>query len=92
MLVERGFSVKICEDMIDEGGPTVFILATVFTEHDGSTIHGWVQKIVEPLGGDVWEAGYADAGIDAADHVTMRKMITNDNAYLRLAATRRVQP
>ena len=54
-LLKRDFSVKIREDMIDESGPTVFILATVFTEHDDSTFHNWVQKIVEPLGGDVWE-------------------------------------
>jgi hypothetical protein len=28
-LLKRDFSVKTREDMIDEGGPTVFILATV---------------------------------------------------------------
>ena len=58
-LIERDFSVKICEDMIDECGPTVFILAIVITEHDASTFFGWVQAIVEPLGGDVTQARHA---------------------------------
>jgi hypothetical protein len=83
-LIKRDFSVEIRKDKIDEGGPTVFIRATVFTEHDDSTFHSWVQAIVEPLGGDVWEAGHAYAGIDGADDVTMDRMRANDNVRLRL--------
>jgi hypothetical protein len=71
-LITRDFSVEIHEEMIDEAGPTVFIRAVVISEHDDSTFHNWVQKIVEPLGGDVWEAGHAD-------QVTMDMIRANDN-------------
>ena len=71
-LTALGFSVEIHEDMIDEGGPTVFIRAVVITEHDDSTFFEWVQAIVEPLGGDVTEAGFED-------QVTMDMIRANDN-------------
>ena len=37
-LAALGFNVKIREDMIDEGGPTVFIRITGFTELDQSDL------------------------------------------------------
>lgn len=71
-LIKRDFRVEIYEDMIDEAGPTVFIRATGFSEHDNSTFFEWVQAIVEPLGGDVTEAGFAD-------QVTLDMIRANDN-------------
>ena len=82
-LTALGFRIKIREDMIDEGGPTVFILATGFTEHSLGTFFDWMQTIVAPLGGDVWDAGYAHADISGADHVAIDQMTANDNRRLR---------
>jgi hypothetical protein len=82
-LIALGFSVHIRKDWIDEGGPTVFIQAAIMTEVDSSDFFDWVQKIVEPLGGDVAEAGHAHAGIDRADYVTLDQMIANNNMKLR---------
>ena len=79
-LIKRDFSVEIHGDMIDECGPTVFIRTVVITEHDDSTFFEWVQATVEPLGGDVTEAGHAlPVKSLSADQVTMEKMRANDN-------------
>ena len=69
--------------MIDEGGPTVFIRATGFSEHSLATLFDWMQTIVAPLGGDVWDAGHTRADIAGADHVEMAQMTANDNRKLR---------
>jgi hypothetical protein len=92
-LTALGFRIKIREDMIDEGGPTVFIRATGFTEHSlthaaaavigGPTFFDWMQTIVEPLGGDVWGAGDAHADISGADPVEIDQMTANNNRKLR---------
>ena len=82
-LTALGFRIKIREDMIDEGGPTVFILATGFTEHSLDTFFRWVQTIVTPRGGDVWDAGHAHVDIAGADHVEIGQMTANNNQRLR---------
>jgi hypothetical protein len=82
-LLKRDFSVKIRKDMIDKARPTVFILATGFSEHSLGTFFDWVQTIVAPLGGDVWDAGHARADIAGADHVEIDQMTANDNQRLR---------
>ena len=69
--------------MIDEGRPTVFAQALIMTEIGLSDFLDWAQTIVAPLGGDVWDAGHAHAGIDRADHVEIGQMIVNDNGRLR---------
>ena len=51
------------------------------TEIPNSDFLHWVQKIVEPLGGDTAEAGYAHAGIDLPDIV-----MPGANANRRLRA------
>ena len=82
-LTALGFRIKVREDMIDEGGPTVFILATGFTEHSLATFFDWMQTTVAPLGGDVWDAGHAHADISGADHVEIDQMTANNNRKLR---------
>jgi hypothetical protein len=58
-LVELGFEVKVL-DYIDPYGPTVWIRAWTITELDASAFFDWVQSIVEPLQGWLYEAGRAD--------------------------------
>jgi hypothetical protein len=60
VLVEHGFDVENLDDRIDEYGPTVFIRARLITELDEDHFFNWVQSIVEPLGGDIIEAGLVD--------------------------------
>ena len=59
-LVEHGFDVETLDDWIDEYSPTIFIRARITTEIDEGHFLDWVQSIVEPLGGDTTEAGFAD--------------------------------
>jgi hypothetical protein len=59
-LISRDFEVLVLENSIDEHGPAVFILAGAITELDDSAFFHWVQTIVEPLGGDVLEAGHTE--------------------------------
>jgi hypothetical protein len=82
-LMALGFRIKVREDMIDDGGPTIFIRATGFTEHSLATFFGWMQTIVEPLGGDVWDADHARADISGADHVEIDQMTANNNRKVR---------
>ena len=58
-LIERDFDFEILEDWIDDCGPAVWILAIAITELDQSAFFARVKTIVEPLDGDVVEAGYA---------------------------------
>jgi hypothetical protein len=55
-LVEHGFKVEVL-DYIDDYGPTVWIKAEVTSELGESRFLDWVHGIVEPLHGDVVEAG-----------------------------------
>jgi hypothetical protein len=59
-LVELGFEVENLDDWIDEAGPTVFLRVRITTEVDEHHFLDWLQSIVEPVGGDVVEAGLAD--------------------------------
>jgi hypothetical protein len=60
VLVEHGFDIEYLDDWIDECGPTVFVRVRITTEVDEGHFLGWLQSIVEPLGGDTIEAGLAD--------------------------------
>ena len=82
-LTALGFRIKIHKDMIDDGEPTVFARVAAMTELDPSSFFHWVQKIIEPFGGDTQEAGHAHADIDRADPVEIDEMTVNDNRRLR---------
>ena len=57
-LIERDFDVEFLDDWIDDDGSAVWILAgAIIAELDESAFFDRVQAIVEPLGGDVVEAG-----------------------------------
>ena len=58
-LVEHGFNVEVL-DWVDPYGPTVWIKAQVTSELDEHRFFDWVASIVEPLHGDVVEAGLTD--------------------------------
>ena len=58
-LIERDFDVEYLDDSIDDYGPAVWINARTLSELDDFSFLDWVQTIVEPLGGDVVEAGLA---------------------------------
>jgi hypothetical protein len=60
VLVEHGFDIEYLDDWIDECGPTVFVRVRITTEVDEGHFLGWLQSIVEPLGGATIEAGLAD--------------------------------
>jgi hypothetical protein len=79
----QGFRIKIHKDMIDDGEPTVFARVAAMTELDQSNFFHWVQKIIEPFGGDTQEAGHAHADIDRVDPVEIDEMTVNDNRRLR---------
>jgi hypothetical protein len=59
VLNEHGFDVKTL-DWVDPGGPTVWIKAQVTSELDEHRFFHWVVGLVEPLHGDVVEAGLSD--------------------------------
>jgi hypothetical protein len=64
-LVEHGFEVEVL-DYIDDYGPAIWIKAKVASELDVHRFSDWVQSIVEPLHGDVEEAGLSDPSPQAA--------------------------
>lgn len=64
-LVKRGFKVRFLEDWFDQHGPHVWLLATIACELDQSAFYDWMRAIVEPLGGDVLEAGLTPEDIEA---------------------------
>jgi hypothetical protein len=82
-LAAHGFKIKIHKHMVDPASPAVFTRITGFTELDQRSFFHWMQTIVERFGGDVSEAGHADADIDGADQVEIDEMIGNDNRRLR---------
>ena len=58
-LIERDFDVEYLEDWIDDYSPAVWVNARTLSELDDSSFFDWVQTIVEPVGGEVLEAGLA---------------------------------
>ena len=58
-LIERDFEIEVLDDWIDDDGPAVWIKASAVTQLDVSAFFASVKAIVEPLGGDVVEAGRA---------------------------------
>ena len=58
-LIERDFEVEFLEDWIDEYNGAVWIKAWTLSELDDFSFFDWVTTIVEPVGGDVVEAGLA---------------------------------
>ena len=55
-LLEHDFEVEDV-DRIDDYSPAVWINAKVASELDEDRFFDWVQSLVEPLHGDVLEAG-----------------------------------
>jgi hypothetical protein len=66
-LIERDFDFRIHENMIDECGPAVFYWVAAVSELDSSAFFNWVQAIIEPFTGEVYEAGFADPE-DTGEH------------------------
>ena len=60
VLNKRGFDEVEILDLVDPYGPTVWITARINTDVSADRFLGWVSSIVEPLGGDAVEAGFAD--------------------------------
>ena len=58
-LIEHDFDVEYLDDYIDDYSPAVWVNARTLSELDDFSFLDWVQTIVEPLGGDVVEAGLA---------------------------------
>ena len=56
VLIEHDFEVEFL-DFIDPYGPTAWVYASVITDIDENDFHGWVQALVDPLGGDANETG-----------------------------------
>src|SRR5262245_7211977 len=59
-LAAAGCEFEINHDAIDEHGPTVFGWATGTTALSESEIGDWLLAIVDPLGGDVVQWGFAE--------------------------------
>jgi hypothetical protein len=57
VLIEHGFDVEVLDDWVDDYGPTIFIRARITTDVAEDRFLDWVVNIVEPLHGDVVEAG-----------------------------------
>jgi hypothetical protein len=58
-LIEHDFDVEYLDDWIDDYGPAVWVNARSLSELDDLSFFDWVETIVEPVGGDVLEAGLA---------------------------------
>jgi len=58
-LIEHDFDVEYLDDWIDDYGPAVWVNAWTLSRLDDSSFFVWVKTIVEPIGGDVCEAGLA---------------------------------
>jgi hypothetical protein len=59
-LMELGFEEVEVLDYVDDYGPTVWIRAKIASSLAPEQFLLWVADIVEPLRGDVVEAGHAD--------------------------------
>jgi hypothetical protein len=64
-LDDLGFELRELDDWIDTETGARWILATIASELDQSAFYNWMQDIVEPLGGDVVEAGFTPEDIEA---------------------------
>jgi len=58
-LIEHGFEVGYLDDWMDDYSRAVWINVWTLCELDASSFFDWVEAIVEPLGGEVLEAGLA---------------------------------
>jgi hypothetical protein len=58
-LIELGFEVEVL-DHIDPYGPMVWIKARITTELDAKRFFHWINSLVEPLQGWLYEAGRSD--------------------------------
>jgi hypothetical protein len=59
-LIELDFDVEFLVDWIDDEGPAAWILATTLSKLGDDAFFDWMNSIIEPLGGFVVEAGYAE--------------------------------
>ena len=59
-LIENDFSCEILEDMIDEFSPAVFVRVRGLSELSDSDFFNSLEALIEPVGGEVLEAGFAD--------------------------------
>jgi hypothetical protein len=64
-LDELGFELRELDDWIDTETGARWILATIASELTPSGFHDWINTIIEPLGGDVVEAGRAPDDVEA---------------------------
>jgi hypothetical protein len=58
-LTELGFKIEVL-NYVDEYGPTVWIKAGIASDLSQDEFLAWVSSIVEPLRGEVAEAGFSD--------------------------------
>src|SRR5262245_4734797 len=58
-LIEHGFVIEYLDDHIDDFTPAVWVNAWTISELDDYRFFDWVETIVEPVGGEVCEAGPA---------------------------------
>jgi hypothetical protein len=56
-LNELGFKLEVLENLIDPYGPAVWIETWGESNLSEDQFFDWIMSIVEPLGGDVLEAG-----------------------------------
>jgi hypothetical protein len=59
-LIEHGFDVEVLDDRIDDYGPAMWIQARITTDVAEDDFFDWVESVVNPLRGDVLEAGLSD--------------------------------
>jgi hypothetical protein len=58
-LIESDFDVEFLDDWFDDDGPAVWIYARTVSDLDPSSFFDFVKALIEPVGGDVVQAGYA---------------------------------
>ena len=59
-LVERDFDVEYLDDFIEDYSPAVWVNAMTLSDLSDFSFFDRVQTIVEPVGGEVSEAGQAE--------------------------------
>jgi hypothetical protein len=58
-LIEHDFEVEYLDDRIDDYGRAVWVNVWTLSELDDFSFFDWMETIVEPVGGEVCEAGPA---------------------------------
>ena len=58
-LIEHDFEVEYLDACIDDFTPAIWVNAWTLSELDDHGFFDWVETIVEPVGGEVCEAGTA---------------------------------